>query len=135
LEILKQGYELNGIAIKLIKKLRVDGVKFIVCSNNFRERIGVLDERFDFLKDFDYIILSYEYGMLKPKLLEKVVEKTKFEPAEIVVIDDGKEIIEEAKRMGFKTILCENPDMIEDYLREVGIFLDREHEMKKKSEK
>lgn len=131
LKILKQGYELNDIAIKLIKKLRADGVKSIVCSNNFRERVKVLDERFGFLKDFDYIVLSYEYGILKPKLLEKVVEKTKFKPEEIVVVDDGEEIIEEAKRMGFKAILCENPDIIEDYLREVDIFLEKEHELKK----
>ena len=114
---------MNDIAIKLIAKLRKKGIKSIICSNNFDGRIRVLNERFDFLKDFDFVVLSYKHGITKPKLLEKVLEKTHFKPEEIVVIDDGKEIIQEAGKRGFKTILCEDPHKTDFYLKKLGISL------------
>ena len=81
----------------------------------------MLEEKFDFLKDFDYVILSYEEGIKKPELLKKVLEKTDYQPGEILLLDDGEEIIKEASKMGFKTILCENADKIEEYLTKLDI--------------
>jgi len=121
LNILQEGYQINKPAADLIQKLRKKGIKSIICSNNFKERIEILEEKYNFLKDFDFVVLSYNYGILKPQLLEKVVEKTGFRPEEILVIDDGKMVIDGAKRMRFKTILCENPDNLEKYLKDAGI--------------
>jgi HAD superfamily hydrolase (TIGR01509 family) len=121
LETMKQGYEINQLAVDVIRRLRESGIKSIICSNNFRERIEVLNQRFGFLKDFDYVILSYEHGILKPELFEKAPEKTGFKPEEIAILDDGKEIIEEAGNMGFMAIFCEDQDRIEEYLEKIGI--------------
>ncbi len=119
LKLLEEGYEINRKAVNIIKRIRGKGIKSIVCSNNFKERINLLEKRFKFQKDFDYVILSYKYGMLKPELLEKVVEETKMEPGEIVIIDDGEETIKAAKELGYKTILCKDPDMLEEYIKNV----------------
>lgn len=121
LAILQQGYETNALAINLIRSVRSKGIQAIICSNNFKERIQVLDERFDFLKSFDSIVLSYEYKLLKPSLLSKVPEKTHLKPEEILVIDDSDKNIEGAKQLGFQTILCEDPDRIVEYLEELKI--------------
>jgi len=121
LKILQEGYEVNDKAINLMKRLKKNGVKSIICSNNFKERIKVLDERFNFIKNFDFVVLSYEYGIQKPELLKKVIEISRYKPQEILVIDDGETIINEANKMGFKTILCENADKIEDYLHKLDL--------------
>lgn len=121
LKVLQQGYETNALAIDLIHKVKSKGIKAIICSNNFKERIQVLDERFGFLKDFDAIILSYEYKKLKPDLLRVVPEKAKLPVEEILVIDDSEKNIDGAKQLGFQTILCEDADRLIEYLEELKI--------------
>ncbi len=120
LKIMQDGYEINKSTIKLMKELG-KSIKFIICSNNFRERVRILDEKFSFLKNFDYAIFSYDYGIRKPKLLEKVQGVTKLNPNEILVLDDSKENIDGAKKLGFLTILCEDASKIEEYLKKFGI--------------
>jgi HAD superfamily hydrolase (TIGR01509 family) len=122
LRILKESYNIYPKTVQLIKKLRKIDIKTITCSNNFKERIEVLQEKFDFLKNFDFVVLSYDYGMLKPALLKKVLELSKFKPEEIVIIDDNEKTIEYAKRNGFETIYCENPDKLENEFKKLGIL-------------
>ena len=121
LGILEEGYEINDQAKEILKKIKSKQIKSIMCSNNFKERIELLINKFDFQKDFDYSILSYNYGIIKPELLNKVIEETNFEAKEIILIDNGEEIINSAKEKGFKIILCEDSDKIEDYLNEIGV--------------
>lgn len=120
IKTLEEGYEINLKAEKLLQELRKKGIKTIICSNNFKERIDMLEKKFKFQKKFDYVILSYKYGVLKPELLEKVVEKTKMRAEEILVIDDGEDNIKAANELGYKTILCEDPDRIEEYVKKVS---------------
>jgi len=122
LRILKEGYEICPKTVRLVRRLRKVGIKTIICSDNFKERIEVLQERFNFLNDFDLVVLSYAYGMLKPALLRKIVKASSFKPEELVVIDDNKKTIEEAKRNGFKAILCENPEKIGIKLKQFGVL-------------
>ncbi len=119
LKLLEEGYEINPKALKIIQKIRKEGIKAIICSNNFKERINVLEKRFNFQKDFDYVILSYKHRILKPGLMEKIVEKTKMKPGEIVIIDDSEDTIKAAKELGYKTILCKDPDRLEEYIKSI----------------
>lgn len=120
--LLQKGYEINEKALPLIKKLKNKGVKLIICSNNFKERIETLDERFNFIKDFDYSILSYEFGLLKPELFKKIKEKTGFDNSEVLILDDGANLINGAKKDGFQAILCEDPDKVEEYLKKFKVL-------------
>lgn len=122
IKILQKGYELNEIAMPLIKLLKAKGIKLIICSNNFKERIKCLDERFNFVKDFDYSILSYEYGILKPELFKKIKEKTGFDNSEVLILDDGEDLIKEAIRQGFNAVLCKDNDDLKKYLRDFGVL-------------
>ncbi|MBI4454026.1 hypothetical protein HY636_05270 [Candidatus Woesearchaeota archaeon] len=142
-DIIKKVYTINKPVKNAVMKLRKKGILTVACSNNFKERIDALEEKFNFLKEFDYCFLSYEHHMLKPKLFEKVFEqinknnmdnlknkrsecafKNKIAKDEILIIDDVKRITDAAKQMGFKTILCEDADKIDEYMRNAGISLD-----------
>ncbi|MBI3031854.1 HAD hydrolase-like protein [Candidatus Woesearchaeota archaeon] len=119
--ILKEGYEVNYSAKKLIQKIRNMRIKAIICSNNFPDRIEALNEKFNFLKDFDFVILSYRYNMLKPELFKKIPEITNFSEEEVIIIDDSADLIKKAKEIGFNTILCDEPDKIAMELEKYGI--------------
>lgn len=57
------------------------------------------------LPKYDYVLLSYEYGMRKPELelFEEVQKKLPFNKEDILFIDDKKENIESAKEFGWNT--------------------------------
>lgn len=160
-DIIKKVYIINKPVKDAVMKLRKKGILTIACSNNFKERVDALEEKFHFLKEFDYYFLSYEHHMLKPELFEKVFEqinmnskigsKNKMDKKtdnpnnkrvndklnninnginviinknnnyitkdEILIIDDVKRIIDAAKQMGFKTILCEDASKIEKEIK------------------
>jgi len=121
LDILGEGYEVNPLTTELLQKVRAQGIKAIICTNNFRERIELLESRFNFQKDFDHVVLSYKHGILKPDLLTKVEEISGFAPEDILIIDDGEDIIQSAKERGYQTILCEDSSKIPEYLKEKGL--------------
>ncbi len=121
LEILQEGYEKNPLADEILRRLKKEGINSIICTNNFKERINVLDEKFDFVRDFDLAIFSYDFGMLKPFLLEKVVEKSGLKSEEILLLDDGKGIIDGAKEMNFNAELCEHPEEVLSKLEKYNI--------------
>ena len=122
LRILKEGYEICPNTVELTKNLRERGIRTIVCSNNFRERVKVLQERFNFLENFDFVVLSYEYGILKPVLLKKVIEVSGLRPEEIVIIDDNEKTIEYAKGNGFIGVYCKDSNKIEIELKKLGVL-------------
>ena len=121
IEILKQSYEVNPLAKKLLKSLKEQDIKTIICTNNFKERIEVLDGEYNFVKDFDFAIFSYDFGTLKPALLEKVIEKSNLKPEEILLLDDKPENILGAEKIGMKAKLCNNPKELENHLAKFGV--------------
>jgi len=119
LEILQEGYELNGKKKEIARLLDIHKIKKIICTNNFPERIDILDEHFDFLKEFDYVILSYEHKMLKPQLLELVSKVSGFDNPDITYFDDDKENIEYARNIGMNAILIKEPSRVLKNLKEI----------------
>jgi HAD superfamily hydrolase (TIGR01509 family) len=124
LKLLALGYEINSLAENLLNILKEKGIKSIICTNNFRERISILNEKFNFVKDFDFVIFSYEFGVLKPELLEKVIEKSGLSPTEILLLDDSEVNINNAKEMGIKAELCKDPSEIKEHLNKFGIKIE-----------
>jgi len=119
IRILQDGYELNGKKKEIMKILKEHGIKKIVCTNNFPERIGMLDERFDFLKEFDYKIFSYENKLLKPELLSIVSKITGIGNNEILYFDDSQANIDYARGLGMDAIFIEEPTRVLKMLKEI----------------
>jgi len=108
-DLLISGYEINKQADELVKSLRRKGIKTAICSNNFKERIEGLDKRFNFLKDFNVVVLSYEVGFTKPdkRIFAELIRKSAVKAEEILYSDDGPEAVAAAKLSGINAFLYE----------------------------
>jgi putative hydrolase of the HAD superfamily len=125
IDLMIKGYEVNREVEKLVKKVRNNGYKALICSNNFPARIKGLDERFNFLKDFDVAVYSYEVGIAKPdkKIFQELVKLSGVSPKEIVFADDDIEKISGAKEVGIQAFLYEDFDKFVDKLKALGVVL------------
>jgi len=119
LEILEHGYDLNGKKKEIMKLLDDHNITKIICTNNFPERIHVLNERFDFLSGFDYAVFSYEHKMLKPQLLNVVSKISGFNNSDITYFDDNEKNIEYARNLGMNAILIKEPSRVLKNLKEI----------------
>lgn len=103
-KLLIDGYEVNNQVVEIVKKVRANGYKALICSNNFPARIDGLQRRFGFLDNFDVIVLSYEIGAIKPgnKIYEELIKKSGLRPDEIFYTDDSQTALDEAKKFGIQ---------------------------------
>jgi epoxide hydrolase-like predicted phosphatase len=123
LKILADGYSVNPEAKKLVDDLHKNGIKIALCTNNFFERISVVDDKLNFLPDFDIRVFSYEVGSIKPDLniFQTLVEKTQVKPEEIIYFDDSKEAVDSAKKVGITAFLYEDFSQMLIKLKEQGL--------------
>ena len=119
LKTLQECYELNGKKKEIMKLLDCHNIKKIICTNNFPERIQILDEKFDFLREFDYKIFSYENKILKPELLSRVSKVSGIKNDELLYFDDSPKNIEYAKKLGMEAILVDEPTRVLKMLKEI----------------
>lgn len=119
IDLLISGYEVDFNVRDIVKKVRANGYKTLICSNNFPARIEGLDKRFGFLSDFDGKALSYEVGFAKPdqKIFEELINVSGVKPEEIVFSDDNIENLDGAKSLGIQTFLFEGFDNFMETLR------------------
>ena len=93
-------------------------------SDNVKERVDKLNEKFGFLSWFTDGVFSYEVGVRKPNLeiYIKILRKFNLKPEECVFIDDKPKCLIPAKEIGFTTILFESPEQLEAKLQEIGLI-------------
>lgn len=109
----------RDIISELSKKYKV-----YYLSDNVKERVDKLDERFGFLKWFVGGIFSHDVGVRKPnpKIYEYAIQKVGVKPEEIVFIDDKESSLIPARQMGIATILFESPDQLRNALISLGVL-------------
>ena len=116
-------YELIPETKEIISKLATN-YKVYYLSDNVKERVDKLDERFHFISIFTDGIFSHNVGVRKPdpKIYQYALEKTQTPPQETVFIDDKPIMLEPAKKLGMITILFETPDKLIQELRKLNII-------------
>ncbi len=91
-------------AIDLLKKLKeVNEYQLIAMSNvNASHWDYILRKNWDFLDNFDELILSHKVKITKPdpKIFKYAIKKAKCKPEEIVFVDDGSNNVRSAKKLG-----------------------------------
>lgn len=104
---------MKEVIAKLKRKYQV-----MYLSDNVRERVESLDERFKFLHWFDGGIFSHEVGVRKPDLrIYKLALKTaEVAAAEAIFIDDKPKNLTPAKALGMKAILFQSADKLKQEL-------------------
>lgn len=116
-------YTPNKEVVALINRLRKSGFLIGFLSNNFPEKADYLEKKFQFKKDFDTGIFSFEAKHTKPELeiYRLVLEKMNLHLSEVIYVDDKEKNLIPAKKMGMIVILYENPEQLESSLISFGL--------------
>ena len=105
----------------LAAKLKEEGYKVGLLSNSEVPAMSY------FLKQnpdlFDATVFSCIEGTMKPerRIYEIALERLGVQPHEAVFIDDRKDFLEGAKKIGIKTILCTSPHQVQRDLTQFSV--------------
>jgi len=122
-ELLRDSYEVNSDVVDYVRAVKQAGFSTCICSNNFETRVRELNEKFDFLKEFDVDILSYQVQALKPsvEIFKELVHKSNCLPEEIVFSDDNEAKLEGAKELGINTFVYTDFYSFKQKLETLGV--------------
>ena len=124
LDRVSQNYKPDLKFLSIVKACKAKGYKTMICSNNFKSRIEILDTCYHFLSNFDYPVFSYQVGALKLEgfeMFKKIVELSSIPPEQILLIDNGEENLRHAKEFGFLTLLYKTPELLLQEIESYGI--------------
>lgn len=126
IDLLIKGYEVDENVAEVVKKVRENGYKTLICTNNFPARINGLQKRFGFLDNFDVVAISSEIGAKKPEkeLFEALIAKSGVAANEIFYADDYDAAIETAKSLGIETLYYTDFASFLGRLKELGVNVD-----------
>lgn len=122
---LSGSYEVNQNVVDTVELVRKSGYKTCVVSNNFVTRVNVLEDKFEFKKNFDVSIFSYQVGILKPskEIFTKLVKKLGVEPHELVYSDDDEDKIQGALEIGINAFVYKDFEQFKDKLSTFGVIV------------
>ena len=105
-------------SIDILHKLKSLNYPCYVLSNWSDETYAGMEDDYPFLKHFDGKIISGREKLIKPdpKIYQLAMERFDLEPNDTVFIDDRKENIDAAKKLGFQTIHLSDPKNIAKYI-------------------
>ncbi len=100
--------------VELLKELQAKGYPTYGLSNWSEEKFSQVYPRFDFLHHFEGMVISgYEHALKpEPLLYQILLKRYSLQAEECVFIDDNPDNIATAARLGFATILCQNPTQV-----------------------
>jgi putative hydrolase of the HAD superfamily len=98
--------------------------KLFLLSNVNRLHYEYVEKKFDIIKIFDEIILSYAVGAMKPekRIFEDAIGKAGGDRRAVLYIDDREDLIKEAEQMGIKSIRYEGAPKLEEELKKRGVL-------------
>ena len=107
----------------IARRLKKD-YKLFLLSNISRLHYEYIVKKFDILKIFDEIILSFAVGAIKPenRIFEDAVKRAGGDKAAVLYIDDREDLIREATAFGIESIKYEGSDKLEKDLKEKGVI-------------
>jgi len=115
-------FSANPPVLKLMKKLK-KRYRILLLSNTDVMRFGFIKKKFPEIFIFDEYILSYEVGLMKPEaqIYLEALKKAGAEARECVFIDDIKENVEAAQRIGIHGIEMKPETDLKAVLQKMGL--------------
>lgn len=109
--------------VKIFKELKSAGIPLYALTNWSHEAFPSTHRRFDFLKEFDGIVVSGEEKLLKPDhaIYRVLIERYGITPAESVYIDDNRDNALAAGELGFHAIHYLSAEQLRSELRSLGL--------------
>ena len=110
--------------VKILRELKQAGYPLYALSNWSAETFPIARRKFDFFDAFDEIVLSGAVGMVKPErgIFEFLLQKIGRPAHECLFIDDALANIQQADRMGFKTVLFKSSQQLRAELQELKLL-------------
>ena len=98
--------------------------KLFLLSNINRLHYEYIAKKFDILKIFDEIIVSFAVGAIKPevRIFEDAVKRAGGDKSVALYIDDREDLIKEASTFGIESIRYIGADRLERDLKERGVL-------------
>jgi HAD superfamily hydrolase (TIGR01549 family) len=115
-------FSLNEDVISLLPVLKKNYKLFLLSNtDSIHKKYGW--EKYEFLKYFDKLILSFEVGSVKPeeKIYRAVEEASGFSSSEHLFIDDIQEYVDGAKNIGWDAVQFVNYQKLLNDLKERNI--------------
>ena len=105
--------------VEIVRSLKRAGLSLYLLSNFSTEKFPLMQQRFDFLKLFDDIIISGEYKIVKPNpaIYQITLNRINRKASECLFIDDSLPNIETARKLGFHTIHFQSSEQLEKDLK------------------
>jgi HAD superfamily hydrolase (TIGR01509 family) len=118
-----QGYDVSPEVEGVVRAVRENGYRTLICSNNFPARVSGLQEHFGFLDNFDAAVFSYEVGATKPSeiIFAELVKRSGVLPSEIAFADDNENNLAGANSIGMTAFVYSNFDKFIEDLRLLGV--------------
>lgn len=109
---------------KLARQLKKKGYKLFLLSNVNRLHFEHIRKKFDIIKIFDEVILSFVVGAAKPErvIFDDVVRRAGGDKRKLLYIDDREDLVKEAKAIGIDSIKFENAGKLKNILKEKGVL-------------
>lgn len=103
-------YQINPQVQNYINSIREQGILSCTISNNNQIRVDALQNKFNFLADFDIAIFSYQEKCFKPdpQIFQKLIQRSGLKSDEIFYTDDSSERISGASSLGIKTLIYQD---------------------------
>lgn len=107
----------------LARRLKADYKLFLI-SNLNRLHFEYIQKKFDIIKLFDEVILSFLVGAIKPDkvIFDDMVRRAGGDRAGILYIDDREDLIKEALALGIDSIRYEGADKLIEVMKERGVI-------------
>ena len=107
---------------KLVRGLK-DKYRLVLLSNINRLHFEYIEKKFDIIKVFDELVLSYIVGAIKPERLifEDLIKRVGGDKSGMLYIDDREDLIKEAASMGIDSIRFESADKLKEEMVARGI--------------
>ena len=108
-------------SIELLYELKKKNYSCYILSNWSSETFEGMTDEYNFLKDFDGMIISGDIKLVKPdkKIFELAIDKFNLTPNETIFIDDRIENINSAQNLNFKTVHLTDPKRIKAKINEL----------------
>ncbi|MFA6321404.1 MAG: HAD family hydrolase [Candidatus Omnitrophota bacterium] len=93
--------------------------RLILLSNVNRLHFEYIEKKFDIIKEFDELVLSYVVGAMKPdkKIYDDVVRRVDGDRDGILYIDDRADLVKAASELGIDSVRFETAEKLRDMLR------------------
>lgn len=120
LEKLKTGFAKIEESFEILEELKEKNVRMAVLSNMSGDFIEFEKELIQSERFFEKVFFSAQIGCKKPQkeAFEYALNNLNLKPEEIVFVDDKEKNTKVADFLGFKTIVCKNPESIKKGLIE-----------------